>query len=132
MWLAILPAVVDVLNVMDFADHVEFLLVSLDDSSGYDVPRFGHGMVEQICQTEQCSIQSFRQVIQSVAIQHHLVDKAQLMVHVFTNVPVHSQKWVAAKFNTDGTAAHSYSPQHRQHVCASKADGNEIGIFDSG
>jgi hypothetical protein len=53
------------------------------------------------------------------------------MIHILTDVPVHSQKRIAAEVDTNGAAAHGYGPEHCQHVCASKADCDEVGIFDS-
>ncbi|KAK7917436.1 hypothetical protein PG985_011044 [Apiospora marii] len=76
----ILPAVVDELDVQDAAGEVVLVVQAVDDGVRNDVPRLGGNVVERVRQTEERAIHLLGQVRLAVALEHHLVDEAQLMV----------------------------------------------------
>ena len=51
-----------------------------------------------------------RDTLLTVAFEHRLVDQAELVIEVFTDVPMHAQKWIAAHLDPHHLAAQSYGP----------------------
>ena len=62
----------------------------------------------------------------------HAIDESELMIEVHTDVPVHTEEWIAAHLDADGAAAERDGPQHRHHVGAAESEREKIGIENAG
>src|SRR5258706_3656442 len=113
---AVAPPVVDEFDLVDGSHHMLVCVYTVDDLIRDDVSRGGVWAVETLREAKYPSISPRRYPLLTVSFEHHLVDQAELVIEVFTDVPMHAEKGIAAHLDTHCLTAHCHGPQHGHHV----------------
>src|SRR2546421_10120066 len=101
-------------------------VVAVDDLIGDDASSGGVWAVETLREAKYPSIPPARHPLLTVAFEHHLVDQAELVIEVFTDVPMHAEKRITAHLDTHRPTAHCHGPQHGHHVRPAQTQCQEV------
>ncbi|MGA5817779.1 hypothetical protein ACPC54_07970 [Kitasatospora sp. NPDC094028] len=107
--------------MVDAAGDVLVLVEAVDDLVRDDVPGTGVRAAEALGEAEEAAVGAAWHAVLAVALQHQLVDQAELVVEVLADVPVHAEERVTAHLDAHRASAHGNAPQHRHHVGAAEA-----------